>query len=99
MTLKHTPLHQSHLDRNAKMGEFAGYDMPLYYDLGVKGEHLWTREKAGLFDVSHMGQIMLSGPGVVEYLERITPSSFAKKAIGRAQYTVLTNEQGGMVDD
>lgn len=99
MDLKTTPLHECHIDLNAKMGGFAGYDMPLYYDLGVKAEHLWTRQSAGLFDVSHMGQVILSGEGVVQYLERITPSAFAKKTDGRAQYSVLTNENGGMVDD
>ena len=98
MVLK-TPLHANHVALNAKMGEFAGYDMPLYYELGVMGEHNWTREKAGLFDVSHMGQVILEGEGVVEFLERLTPSSFAPKKHGRAQYTVLTNEEGGIIDD
>lgn len=83
------------------MGGFAGYDMPLYYDLGVKQEHEWVRceGKAGIFDVSHMGQIILEGPNCAEFLEKITPSSFTVKKHGRAQYTVLTNEQGGIVDD
>lgn len=97
--MKKTPLHQSHLDLGAKMGEFAGYDMPLYYDEGVMKEHEWVRSHAGLFDVSHMGQLILEGPDVAKFLERITPSAFQPKKNGRAQYTVLTNEQGGMVDD
>ena len=97
--LRKTALHGAHVALGAKMGEFAGYDMPLYYELGVKKEHEWVRENAGAFDVSHMGQIILEGEGVVEFLERLTPSSFAKKKNGRAQYTVLTNEQGGIVDD
>ncbi len=96
---KRTALYCAHKDLGAKMGEFAGYDMPLYYDLGVKKEHEWVRSYAGLFDVSHMGQMILEGYGVVEFLERITPSSFTKKKNGRAQYTVLTNENGGIVDD
>lgn len=81
------------------MGAFAGYDMPLYYDDGVMAEHEWVRSHAGLFDVSHMGQVILEGSGVVSFLEKITPSSFAKLPQGRAKYTVLTNETGGIVDD
>lgn len=81
------------------MGGFAGYDMPLYYDLGVKKEHEWVREKAGLFDVSHMGQISIKGKGAQDFLQTITPSSFEKLGINRTKYTVLTNEQGGIIDD
>ena len=94
-----TILHDTHVNLNAKMGLFAGYDMPLYYDEGVIKEHLWVRESAGLFDVSHMGQIIIEGAGSAEFLERITPSEFQSKSNGRAQYTVLTNEQGGIIDD
>lgn len=97
--MKKTPLHQTHIDLGARMGEFAGYDMPLFYKEGVIKEHEWVRNRTGLFDVSHMGQIILEGPGVVDFLERITPSSFAKKKPGRAQYTVLTNNDGGIIDD
>jgi aminomethyltransferase len=97
--MKKTALHESHVQLGAKMGEFAGYDMPLFYKAGVMKEHEWTRSHAGIFDVSHMGQVVIEGEGVVEFLEKITPSSFKDKAIGRAQYTVLTNEQGGIVDD
>lgn len=94
-----TPLHEAHIDMNAKMGAFAGYDMPLYYDLGVKDEHNWTRSAAGIFDVSHMGQAIVSGKGAAEYFEKITPSSFVSAPITLARYTVLTNDQGGIVDD
>ncbi len=97
--LRNTALHAAHVSLNAKMGEFAGYDMPLYYDLGVKKEHEWVRSNAGIFDVSHMGQITLEREGVAEFLERLTPSAFQKKKNGRAQYSVLTNDQGGIVDD
>lgn len=97
--MKYTPLHAAHVEAGAKMGEFAGYDMPLYYKLGVMKEHEWTRENAGIFDVSHMGQAVLSGAGAAKFLEKITPSAFQPKANGRAQYTVLTNEQGGIIDD
>lgn len=97
--MQKTALHAAHLKMNAKMGEFAGYDMPLYYDLGVKKEHEWVRAKAGLFDVSHMGQISIKGQGAQKFLEKITPSSFEKLGINRTKYTVLTNEQGGIIDD
>ncbi|MFN3701747.1 MAG: glycine cleavage system aminomethyltransferase GcvT [Alphaproteobacteria bacterium] len=94
-----TALHAAHGRLGAKMGEFAGYDMPLYYNEGVIKEHEWVRSHAGIFDVSHMGQITLHGEGVVDFLERLTPSDFKSKSHGRAQYTVLLNEQGGIIDD
>ncbi len=101
--MRKTALHAEHVSGNAKMGEFAGYDMPLYYDLGVKKEHEWVRENAGLFDVSHMGQISLTGieggTNAIEFLEKITPSSFSKLGIDRTKYTVLTNPDGGIIDD
>lgn len=96
---KVTPLHKTHLSSGAKMGAFAGYDMPLYYGDGVMAEHEWVRSKAGLFDVSHMGQIILEGPGALAFVEKITPSSFGSLPEGRAKYTVMTNPQGGIVDD
>jgi aminomethyltransferase len=94
-----TPLHPEHLALNAKMAPFAGYDMPIQYPLGVIQEHEWTRGSAGLFDVSHMGQAVISGQGAAEFLSRLTPSSFLKTPLTRAKYTVLTNEQGGIIDD
>ena len=97
--MKYTPLHQAHLKLSAKMGEFAGYDMPLYYDLGVLKEHEWVRSHAGLFDVSHMGQISLKGKGAQDFLQKLTPSNFDKPGVNRAKYTVLTNDSGGIVDD
>lgn len=97
--LKKTALHDAHVELGAKMGEFAGYDMPLYYGDGVIKEHEWTRRHCGVFDVSHMGQIFIEGPGVAEFLERLTPSAFQPKANNRAQYTVLLNEEGGIIDD
>lgn len=98
-----TALHGAHIALGAKMGEFAGYDMPLYYALGVKKEHEWVRSNAGLFDVSHMGQVMIHGEDdkndANEFLEKITPSSYSKLQISKTKYTVLTNEQGGIIDD
>lgn len=98
MLLK-TPLYEAHLSLGAKMGGFAGYDMPLYYNAGVMAEHEWVRRSAGLFDVSHMGQILVSGENAAQYFEAITPSDFQEKRPGRAQYTVLTNQAGGIIDD
>ena len=97
--LRTTPLHAAHGMLGARMGEFAGYDMPLFYKDGVIKEHEWVRRHCGIFDVSHMGQLVIEGPGAAEFLESITPSSFRNKKPGRAQYTVLTNAEGGIVDD
>lgn len=97
--MRKTALHQNHINLGAKMGEFAGYDMPLYYGLGVMKEHVWVRESCGIFDVSHMGQVRVQGEGARDFIETITPSSFEKLGIDRTKYTVLTNEQGGIIDD
>lgn len=94
-----TSLHATHIKMKAKMGAFAGYDMPLYYEEGVMAEHEWVRAHAGLFDVSHMGQLILEGPEATAFVERITPSSFASLPEDRAKYTAMTNPQGGIVDD
>ena len=97
--MKQTPLHAAHLSSSAKMGEFAGYDMPLYYGEGVLKEHEWVRSHAGIFDVSHMGQVVLNGNDTARFLEKLTPSSFQSAKPLVAKYTVLTNELGGIVDD
>lgn len=97
--MKQTVFHQKHLDLGAKMGEFAGYDMPLFYSKGVLAEHLHVREKAGLFDVSHMGIVSFKGAGVLNFIEKLTPSSYRKLAEWGCKYSVLTNEQGGIIDD
>lgn len=97
--MKITPLHDAHMKLKAKMGAFAGYDMPLYYEAGVMAEHQWTRSHAAIFDVSHMGQVMITGAGARAFFEKITPSSYAAAPHGRAKYTVMTNPQGGIVDD
>ncbi|MET0154828.1 MAG: glycine cleavage system aminomethyltransferase GcvT [Rickettsiales bacterium] len=95
----HTPLCDEHVDAGAKLCDFAGYDMPLYYKDGAIKEHMAVRERCGLFDVSHMGQIVTEGEGAAAFWERATPSSFADTAIGVARYTVLLNEKGGIIDD
>lgn len=97
--MKTTPLHAKHLELKAKMAEFAGYDMPIQYEAGVLTEHNWTREKAGIFDVSHMGQIHLEGAGAAALWEKLTPSSISKLGNNVAKYSVLTNAEGGIIDD
>jgi glycine cleavage system T protein (aminomethyltransferase) len=102
--LKKTPLHALHLARGGKMVPFAGYDMPVQYGTGVLREHLYTRAKAGLFDVSHMGQIALRAKsGKVEdaaaALERLVPQDILAIAPGRQRYAQFTNESGGILDD
>jgi len=99
MSYLKTPLYEIHVESGAKTGPFAGYDMPLYYPEGALKEHEWVRTRAGMFDVSHMGQLFLKGAGAVAFAERLTPSAFRNLAPGRARYTVLMNRRGGMVDD
>lgn len=98
-TLQQTALHSLHVELGAKMVPFAGYDMPVQYPLGVKKEHLHTRAAAGLFDVSHMGQVRLSGDGVVDALSALLPQDVAGLAESRQRYSLLLNEQGGILDD
>src|SRR4051812_46755753 len=103
-SLKHTPLHALHLARGGKMVPFAGYDMPVQFPAGVLREHLHTRSHAGLFDVSHMGQIALRAKsGRVEdaavALERLVPQDIVAVAPGRQRYAQFTNEAGGILDD
>jgi len=94
-----TPLHQMHLDADAKMVPFAGYEMPLQYPLGIKKEHLHTRENAGLFDVSHMGQIKLTGQNAKQALETLVPVDIVDLPLMKQRYAVLTNKKGGVMDD
>ena len=94
-----TPLHALHLELGARMVPFAGYDMPVQYPLGVMKEHLHTREQAGLFDVSHMGQILLTGAGAAKALETLVPVDIIDLPVGMQRYAMFTNEQGGILDD
>jgi aminomethyltransferase len=103
--LKTTPLHAAHLALGARMVPFAGYDMPVQYTEGVLKEHLWTREHAGIFDVSHMGQARLRGPisegkkGPLAAFEEVVPGDFINLKAGKQKYSVLLNRDGGIVDD
>ena len=94
-----TPLHALHLELGARMVPFAGYDMPVQYPLGVMKEHQHTREHAGLFDVSHMGQILLSGAAAARALETLVPVDIIDLPVGMQRYAMFTNEQGGILDD
>ena len=80
------------------MVPFAGYAMPVQYE-GIVAEHLWTRESAGLFDVSHMGQLLISGDGVDEALEKLIPADVKGLALGQQKYSLLLADDGGILDD
>ena len=97
--LKITPLHAAHIAAGARMVAFAGYDMPVQYADGVLKEHLWTREHAGLFDVSHMGQARLTGVAPLSAFEDVVPGDFIGLKPGRQKYSVLLNRTGGIIDD
>jgi aminomethyltransferase len=96
--LKKTPLNAIHRALNAKMVDFGGWDMPVEYK-GIVEEHKAVRERVGLFDVSHMGEIEVSGPKALELLQLVTTNDVSKLTIGRAQYSGLLYETGGFVDD
>ena len=98
--MKHTALNKTHQDQGGKMVEFAGYSMPVQYADGMLKEHEWIRGgNVGLFDVSHMGQFFLEGENSAEFLNKITPSNFIIAKPNLAKYTVLTNPEGGIIDD
>ncbi len=97
--LMRTPLHDLHRELGARFGPFAGYDMPLQYRDGLRAEHLWTRAHAGLFAVSHMGQLRVRGPDLEQALERALPVDFAGWPHGLQRYTLLLNPRGGIEDD
>ena len=106
---KKTPLHPLHMRLGARMAEFGGYDMPIQYADGIMAEHNWTRQHAGLFDVSHMGPSFLALPQlgggeeahrkIAAIVEKLVPSDIAGLAPGKVQLTVLLNENGGIIDD
>lgn len=97
--LKQTPLDALHRRLGARMVPFAGYEMPLHYRQGIIAEHLHTRARASLFDVSHMGQAILRGDGAVEALESLIVADLQGMLAGTVRYTLLTNDQGGIIDD
>jgi len=96
--LKTTPLNAAHRALGARMVGFSGYDMPVQYE-GVLAEHRWTREHAGLFDVSHMGQCRISGADAISQFQRFVPGDYEILKAGKQKYTLLLNDQGGIMDD
>jgi len=96
--MKNTPFTQKHIDLGAKMAEFAGYNMPISYT-GINDEHQTVRRNAGVFDVSHMGEFILKGENALDLIQRVTTNDASKLTAGKAQYSCLPNEQGGIVDD
>lgn len=100
--LRKTPLHARHVTLGARLVPFAGYDMPVQYPPGIMAEHNWTRESAGLFDVSHMGQAFLVGPDhetTARALEALIPADIVNLPPGKQRYSQLLNEEGGILDD
>jgi len=98
-SLERTPLHDLHCRLGGKMVAFAGYDMPVQYPAGVLKEHLHTRASAGLFDVSHMGQVRITGDNAAAALESLVVGDLTGLAPGEMRYTLFTNEAGGILDD
>ncbi|HXB91806.1 MAG TPA: glycine cleavage system aminomethyltransferase GcvT, partial [Puia sp.] len=96
--MKSTAFTSMHIALGAKMAEFAGYNMPISYS-GINDEHQAVRTNAGIFDVSHMGEFIIKGDKALELIQRVTTNDASKLTAGKAQYSALTNEEGGIVDD
>jgi len=96
--MKQTPFTAKHIALGAKMAEFAGYNMPISYS-GINDEHHAVRNNAGIFDVCHMGEFVLKGDNALDLIQRVTSNDASKITNGKAQYSCLTNENGGIVDD
>jgi len=98
-TLRRTALFESHCEAGAKLVAFAGWEMPVQYAGGVSAEHLAVRGSAGIFDVSHMGEVEVTGPGAEAFLQRLHSNDVTRMSIGSAQYSLLCDEEGGVLDD
>lgn len=96
--MKVTPFTQKHIALGAKMAEFAGYNMPISYS-GINDEHATVRKNAGIFDVSHMGEFILKGDQALDLIQRVASNDASKLTAGKAQYSCMPNEEGGIVDD
>ena len=97
--LKRTPLYEVHVEEGGTMVDFGGWEMPVQYPSGIVSEHLYTRRSCSLFDVSHMGRLLVEGPQRVEFLQHVLTSNVASLEVGRAQYCMIPNENGGAIDD
>src|SRR3989338_909224 len=96
--MKRTPLYQTHVSAQAKLVDFAGWEMPIQYS-GVVDEYQTVRTAAGLFDVSHMGRVLVSGPGALAFLQRVATNDVAKLAVLESHYSMVCNPNGGIKDD
>lgn len=94
-----TPLHEVHVALGAKMVPFAGFEMPVQYPTGITAEHKSVRERVGLFDVSHMGEFMVRGPGAVDFISHVTTNDVSALEVGQAHYSTILNPGGTIVDD
>jgi aminomethyltransferase len=99
MSLKHTAFFNKHNELGAKIVPFAGYEMPVQYPTGIIAEHKCVRESVGVFDVSHMGEVIIRGENALEYINYITINDASTLTVGQAQYTAMCYEDGGIVDD
>ncbi len=99
MSLKRTSLFNLHLTLNARLVDFAGWEMPLYYPTGINKEHIAVRQGCGIFDVSHMGEVRIKGEDSVRFLDYATLNDPTKLKAGRGQYSMLPNDKGGLIDD
>ena len=97
--LKRTALYDAHVAAGATMVDFGGWDMPIQYPAGIVAEHLYTRSNCGIFDVSHMGRLIVEGPDRVKFLQKVLTSNVEALTMNRAQYCIISNENGGAVDD
>lgn len=97
--MEKTILHDRHLALKAQMVDFGGWDMPIQYPAGILQEHLATRKRAGLFDVSHMGRFRVAGRGALPFLQRVLTNNAAALAVGKSHYSILANANGGAIDD
>jgi aminomethyltransferase len=98
VSLRRTPLYEKHVELGGKLVDFAGWEMPVQYE-GVREEHSGVRTHAGMFDVSHMGEVEVEGPGALRFLQRVLSNDVAAIGLGGAQYSCLCNEEGGVLDD
>ena len=99
MELKRTPLYDAHVAAGATMVDFGGWEMPIQYPAGIITEHLYDRRHCGIFDVSHMGRLIVEGPERVAFLQKVLSSNVSALKPGRAQYCMIPTETGGAVDD
>ncbi|HSR42610.1 MAG TPA: glycine cleavage system aminomethyltransferase GcvT, partial [Longimicrobiales bacterium] len=98
-TLRKTALHDEHVALDAKLVPFAGFEMPIHYPTGIREEHRTVRRAAGLFDVSHMGEVDVRGPQALDLVQHLTVNDASRLEVGQAQYSAVCREDGGVLDD